>query len=92
MNRTVHARAFAHLASDGNLGLQYGRRLSRSGFGNSQVTDLICARICARDAAGRVETGETPTPDMDPHTERFAEASTPSGDRARRQRRTSYGS
>jgi hypothetical protein len=27
--------------------------------GNPQVSDCICARICARDAAGRAETGET---------------------------------
>jgi hypothetical protein len=32
---------------------------------NPQVTYPICARICARDAAGRIETGEMPTLDSD---------------------------
>jgi len=33
--------------------------------GSSHVRNLICARICARDAAGHIETGETPTRDLD---------------------------
>jgi hypothetical protein len=57
--------------------------------GNPQVTDQICARICARNAAGRVETGETPTLDVDPRRA-SAEVSTATGDRARRQRRPSH--
>ena len=32
---------------------------------NPQVTNPICARICARDAAGRIEKGEMPTLDTD---------------------------
>ena len=57
--------------------------------GNSQVTDRICARICARDAPGRAETWETPKPDMD-QCQAFAEVSVPTGDGTRRQRRPSY--
>jgi hypothetical protein len=56
---------------------------------NPQVTDQICARICARNAAGRVETGETPTLDMDSRRA-STEVSTATGDRARQQRRRSY--
>jgi hypothetical protein len=56
-----------------------------------QVIDRICARICARDAAGRVETGETSKPNVDARRA-YAEVSTATGDRARRQRRPSYGS
>ena len=48
-------------------------------------TQLI-ALICARDAAGRVETGEKPSLDVDPHRA-FAEVSTATGDYARQQRR-----
>ncbi len=50
--------------------------------GNPQVTDQICARICARNAAGRVETGETPKIDVDPRRA-SAEVSTATGNRAR---------
>lgn len=47
-----------------------GRSRSRDGvhverLENPQVTHPICARICARDAAGRIEPGEMPTPDTD---------------------------
>jgi len=58
-------------------------------FGNPQVTDLICARICARNAAGRRETGETSRLSVDLHRT-FAEVSATTGDRARRQRHPSY--
>jgi hypothetical protein len=58
-------------------------------FGNPQVTDLICARICARDEAGRVETGETSKRALDPRRA-FAEVSAYTRDGARRQRRLSY--
>jgi hypothetical protein len=33
--------------------------------GKPQLTDRICARICARNAAGRVETVETRKLDVD---------------------------
>ena len=60
-------------------------------FGNPQVTERICARICARDAAERVETGETGKVDVDP-CRTFTEVRVAAVDRARRQRRPSYGS
>jgi hypothetical protein len=56
---------------------------------NSQVTGRICARICARGATGRAETGKTPKPDMD-QRQAFAEISVSTGDGTRRQRRPSY--
>jgi hypothetical protein len=58
---------------------------------NAQVRNPICARICARDGAGRVEIGETSKSDVDPHRA-SAEVSVITGDHARRRRRTSYGS
>ena len=58
-------------------------------FENPQVIGLICARICARDAAGRVEMGETPKLHVDPRRA-YAEVSTATGDSARQQRRPSY--
>jgi hypothetical protein len=61
------------------------------GFDNSQVTDPLCARICARDAAGRIETGEMPTLDTDV-TQPLTKVSATSGDRPRGHRRTSCGS
>jgi hypothetical protein len=57
--------------------------------GNPQVTDQICAQVCARNAAGRDETGETPTLEGDPRRA-SAEVSTATGDHGRRQRRPSY--
>jgi len=59
--------------------------------GEPQFSGLICAQICARDAAGWVETGETPKLDVDQY-HASAEVSAVTGDRARRWRRLSYGS
>jgi hypothetical protein len=39
------------------------RRCTRRKLENPQVTYPICARICARDAAGRIETAEMLTLD-----------------------------
>lgn len=55
---------------------------------NLQVTDLICARICARDAAGRVVPGEMPTLGRDA-TRPLAKVRAAGGDRPRGQRRAS---
>jgi len=78
-----------------------GRSRARDSRARSEVRrpagpDPICARICARDAAGRVETGETgetgetATLDVDPRYT-SAEVRTATGDQTRRQRRMSYG-
>ena len=64
-------------------------RVHIESFGNPQVTDLICARICARDAAERGEARETRRGALDPRRS-FAEVSTVTGDEPRRQRRPSY--
>ena len=60
-------------------------------FDNSQVTDPICARICARDAVRRTETEEMPTSDTDVPTP-LTEVCAASGDRPSGQRRASHGS
>jgi hypothetical protein len=51
--------------------------------------DCTCAPICARDAAGRVEMGETPKLGSDARL-LSVEVSVDTGDGPRRQRRPSY--
>jgi hypothetical protein len=55
------------------------------------VSNRICARICARDAAGEGATRETPRFGIDAPSP-LTEISAATRDRARRQRQTSYGS
>jgi len=58
---------------------------------NQQVSYRICARICARDAVGRVETGETRKFDTDPRL-LSAEVNAAIGDGPRRRRPALYAS
>ena len=46
-------------------GPRHATACTSRGSRTRQVTYPICARICARDAAGRIETGEMPTLDTD---------------------------